>query len=425
MHLASVREAFGLNENDRVLQFSNLTFDPSLEQMFVPWSVGASVIFRGNDLWSPDAFWKFVDDYRLSVVNLPPAYFKQCHAALGANSPRGASLRLIIVGGDVFPAETLGFWNKQHTRVLNAYGPTECVVTATVYDATFTDPSTHRVPIGRPIPGMKAYILDARGRRTPIGIPGELHLGGPMLADGYLGDPGVTSQKFVADPFSDVPGATMYRTGDRARWNSDGYIEFLGRTDRQIKIHGFRIEIGEIESALNSCPNVSESFVRPFCDSNGDVYLVAWAAGHGLPLPTPGELQRLLRKKLPSYMLPRHIIALERLPLNASGKIDSSALTAPEALRPQDCEYAAPRTEVERKLVEIWSKILNVEEIGIHDNFFDLGGGSLTSLRIVAEISNAGLTANGGPVTPEMLFEFVTIAELAAIIVRRQAVGAP
>lgn len=423
-HVVSVREAFGLNENDRVLQFSNLTFDPSLEQLLAPWSLGATVVIRGNELWAPDAFWDFVDDHRLSMVNLPPAYFKQCHEALSPDSRQGGSLRLVIVGGDVFPIETLTHWKERNVRVLNAYGPTEAVITASVYDATHHDPSVLRVPIGRPIPGMKAYVLDDRGRHAPIGIPGELYLGGTMLADGYLNDEELTAKKFVADPFSNVPGAKMYRTGDRARWSAEGNIEFLGRTDRQIKIHGFRVETGEIENALRSCPNVREAFVRPFADSNGDTYLVAWLAGNGSQLPSSDDLRRLLRKKLPSYMVPRQIVSLDRLPVNAAGKIDVSALPEPAAMRPQTCDYVAPRTENERILVEVWSNVLNVERIGIHDSFFDLGGGSLTSLRIVAQATDAGLTVNGQPIRPEMLFEYSTVGELAALVDARTAVGA-
>lgn len=424
-HVTSIREVFGLVPGDRMLQFSNLTFDPSLEQMFAPWSIGATVVFRGDELWAPNEFWQVVRRHELTVVNVPPAYFKQCSNAIGPNDDT-ASLRLLIIGGDLFPAETLGTWKDRGVRILNAYGPTEAVVTATVYDATDHDPSRSRVPIGRPKPGLVAHVLDQRGRHTPIGIPGELCLGGSMLADGYLGDAELTSSKFVPappsdgspgdGPFSEHSGARMYRTGDLARWTPDGNLEFLGRRDRQIKIHGFRVETGEIESVLNRFPCVTESFVQTRNDSHGDTYLVAWFAFSGDEEPEREELGAMLRSRLPSYMVPRHFVAVEQLPTDTSGKVDAKALPDPPTTRPANRDYVPPRNDKEQLWADIWSNVLDVDSVGIHDDFFDLGGGSLTSLRIVAEADDAGLNRDGNPLKPELLFEYPTVSEIAAFL---------
>ncbi len=414
-HIASIRTAFGLVATDRMLQFSNLTFDPSLEQMFGPWSLGGTVVLRGNSLWTPEEFWQVVQRQQITVANLPPAYYKQVTDAIDRVEP-AESLRLMIVGGDVFPVETLTAWQGLNVRLLNAYGPTEAVVTATVFDVAEFDGRSSRLPIGRPKPGLRAYVLDDYGQHAPLGFAGELFLGGTMLAEGYLHDSGLTAEKFVTDPFVKLPGARMYRTGDRARWTVDGQLEFLGRHDRQIKIHGQRIETGEIEQALDACPGVRASFVQARKDAAGDAFLVAYVVADEDLQQDPRRVREFLCSRLPVSMVPRQFVALPELPINAAGKIDVRALPEPPEIRPAHVKYAPPRTETEKLLVDIWASVLKVESVGVHDNFFDLGGGSLTSLQIIARAREAGLDVNGKPLAPELLFEFPSVGELAAYL---------
>jgi len=413
-HVLSIRKVFGLVAKDRMLQFSNTTFDPSLEQMLVPWSVGASVFLRGDTLWSPEEFWQVVERERLTAINLPPAYFRHCTESLQMHPQAARSLRLVIVGGDVFPMEALPVWQSLGVRILNAYGPTEAVITATVHELSQQASERARVPIGRPKPGMAAYVLDRFGREVPIGVPGELYLAGSMLADGYLHQPEMNRERFRADPWSSAPNGRMYRTGDYVRWTHDGELEFLGRCDRQVKIHGYRVEIGEIETRLDGFPEVRESHVELRHDSYGDEFLVAWLGVAEHAELDIEQLRSLMRDQLPGYMVPRHFVTLERLPLNGSGKVDVRALPKPKMRRAASHKYVAPTSSIEKTLVEIWSRVLEVEQVGTHDNFFDLGGSSLSSLRIVAMLNETGLKLEGEHIRPELLFEYPTVAELAA-----------
>jgi amino acid adenylation domain-containing protein len=410
-HVSSMRAVYEMTAQDRVLQFSQSTFDPSLEQMLVPWSVGASTWMRGEELWAPVEFWERVRTRKLTVINVPPAYFR--HLTEAFTPPAPPCLRLVIVGGDVFPSETLSTWRNTGVRLLNAYGPTEAVITATTHDVTNAEWSFQRVPIGRTKPGMSAYVLDECGRVAPLGVPGELFLGGPQLASGYLRDPQLTADRFVPDPRGSEPGARMYRTGDCARWNPQGELEFLGRHDRQIKIHGFRVELGEVECALNSHPGVRESFVATRKDNVGETYLVAWLGVTDISRLTIDDVRTHLRERVPGYMVPRQFALLPQLPWNSSGKIDTQALPDLQLESSPEHRYVAPRTELERTLTQVWSQVLEVERVGTDDNFFDLGGSSLSSLRIIALLQESGLELAGEAIKPELLFEYPTVGQLA------------
>lgn len=419
-YLVTISQTFGLTPSDRVLQFNNLTFDPSLHQLFAPWSVGAATVLRGDELWSPEEFWRAVGQHAISVVDVPPAYIKHCTDVLDENTAAAKSIRLVVVGGDLFPAEMLGAWKGRDVRVINIYGPTEGVIAATVYDVEQRNAPTSRIPIGRPIPGQRAYVLDDRGRLVPIGTPGELYLGGPMLAAGYLNAPEVTANRFVLDPFSEADDARMYRTGDRARWTADGNLEFLGRLDRQIKIHGLRVELSEIESVLNTNPAIHQSIVQPQSDPRGEtIHLVAWVVSTGNQEIGEDELRAFLRTRLPGHMVPRQFVVLDRLPINASGKVDTKKLTAPRRERPANRVYAPPLNEKQRSLAEIWQKELGLPAVGIHDNFFELGGGSLTSLRIMAQARESGLEIDQEVLKPELIFEYPTVSELVTFLETR------
>jgi hypothetical protein len=244
---------------------------------------------------------------------------------------------------------------------------------------------------------------------VPVGVPGELYLGGPGVALGYLNRPGLTAQRFVPDPFSPVPGAAMYRSGDRVRWRADGQLEFLGRRDHQVKLRGYRIEPGEIEAVLRQQPGVGDAVVVVRRGPTGEERLLAYVQAVPGMSPQPADLQVELRSTLPAYMLPAAVVVLEKFPLNLSGKIDRAALPDPAAQagwvrRP----YTAPRNETERLLAGVWARILRQERVGIHDNFYDLGGASVQVLEVVSLAGEMGLQ-----LAPETVFRYQTVAELA------------
>ncbi|MFG0287508.1 MAG: amino acid adenylation domain-containing protein [Rhodopirellula sp. JB044] len=424
-HIVSISSVYELTEDDRVLQFSNLTFDPSLEQMFSAWRAGAMVVARGNALWSPETLWENVSQHGLTVINLPPAYFQHCGGLIDQDHDL-SSLRLMILGGDVFPSESVSAWQSRGVRILNAYGPTEAVVTATTYEVSPGQHARSATPIGRPRPGSRAYVLDDEGRLCPLGAVGRLFLAGPMLADGYWRDRQLTENAFCRDPFVDaeVP-SLMYDTGDRARWNPDGQLEFLGRIDQQIKVDGIRADTSEVESAINAMPEVMRCCVRLNTDEgaqSSQSELIAWIqpTDNTLREDNTSEVGKYqnnilahLRTVLPRYMVPRRIVVMESLPLTASGKIAHRMLPRPaKSERRTTCEYVEPQNEWQTTLASIWEEELGVPKVGINDNFFDLGGASLTSLRIITRANDAGLTRNNGPMKPEVLFEYQTISEL-------------
>jgi aryl carrier-like protein len=289
-------------------------------------------------------------------------------------------------------------------RLSNHYGPTEAHV-ATVHDLP-ANPSDWSLlpPIGRPVPNVRMYVLDRAFGPTPIGVPGELYIGGAQVARGYLGRPALTAARFVPDPFAPTPGARLYATGDRARWRSDGELEFLGRADKQLKIRGFRVEPGEIEAALREREDVRECAVVDREDVPGDRRLVAYVAGQA----RPDELRAHLRRTLPEHMVPSAFVFLDRLPLTPSGKLDRRALPAPELTAAEEL-YVAPRTPLEEELAAVWAEVLRVERVGRDHGFFQLGGHSLLLLRLQSRIRER----MGRQVSVVDLFRFPTVAALS------------
>jgi amino acid adenylation domain-containing protein len=288
------------------------------------------------------------------------------------------SLRRVIVAGEVCPGELVGrhFETLPRTLLLNEYGPTEGTVWSTVHQCTPED-SAARVPIGRPVAGVRIYVLDASGQLAPHGIVGELYIGGAQLARGYLSRPAQTAARFVPDPFSGEAGARLYRTGDLARLRPDGRLEFLGRADQQVKIRGYRIEPGEIEATLVSHERVREALVVVREDGAAGPRLVGYVVPSAAP-PTAGELRAFLKERLPEYMTPSVFVMLEELPRTTSGKPDRRRLPAPDASRPTlDVVYVAPQTKLEQSIAAVWREVLGLEKVGVRDNFFDLGGHSL------------------------------------------------
>ncbi|HEU4558603.1 MAG TPA: thioesterase domain-containing protein, partial [Longimicrobium sp.] len=314
---------------------------------------------------------------------------------------------LLAIGGEAVEPAALEAWFRcggHRPPLLNTYGPTETTVNATLREIA-DDPATWR-SIGRPVANTRAYVLDARGQPVPVGVAGELHVGGGQVARGYLGRPGLTAERFVPDPFGGDAGARLYRTGDRVRWRADGTLEFLGRTDFQVKIRGFRIEPGEIEARLCEHPAVRQAVVLAREDAPGEKRLVAYVVGDA----EAGALKAHLDASLPPYMVPAAYVRLEALPLTGSGKLDRRALPALDAAAYARSSHEPPRTMTEQVLAEIWSELLGVERVGRRDHFFDLGGHSLLAARLVTRVRQALNPA----ATVGEVFAHPTLHELAA-----------
>ncbi|MFP4438854.1 MAG: amino acid adenylation domain-containing protein [Chloroflexaceae bacterium] len=411
-HNCAVAQAFALTPADRVLQFATINFDTAVEEIFPTWISGATLVLR-PDGPAPDMveLLRLVEDERLTVLNLPTAYWHTWTIELARSGVQlPAALRLVIVGGEAALAEHLTTWQRlaPGTRWLNTYGPTETTVIAGLYEP---DTNTHLasgqpVPIGRPIANTSLYILDHTMQPVPVGVPGELYIGGAGVARGYLNRPDLTAERFVANPFA---AGRLYRTGDLARYLPDGNVEFLGRTDHQVKIRGFRIELGEIETALREHPAVREAVVVDGAAPAGGRRLLAYLTAAGEQTPASSDLRQHLRARLPDYMVPAAFTTLAVIPLTPNGKIDRRALPAPDDAPADEQDVTAPRTSVEQLLCGIWTEVLGITAVGIHSNFFDLGGHSLLAAQIIARVQEVFQIE----LPVRTLFEGPTIAELA------------
>jgi amino acid adenylation domain-containing protein len=428
-HCRDVIDLYELWPGDRVLQFASPCFDASLEQVLPTLMCGARLVLRGRDVASGEAFHGFVARHGLTVVNVPPAYWGEwARAAAGAEGAApNRQLRLVIIGGDVMPSETLALWQRTPmagARLLNAYGPTETTITAAVHDvaprAGGREPST-TIPIGRPVGARTFHVLGSRGEVLPVGIPGELHIGGEHVARGYLDRPELTAQKFVADPFDRRPGARLYRTGDLVRWLPDGSLEFLGRLDDQVKIRGYRVEIQEVEAALQRHPAVREAAVVAHAVARGgppEKCLVAYVAARGEDEVDAAELRRFLGERLPDFMVPSAFVAMSALPRSAGGKVDRRALPLPGAGEPH-APYVEPRGPVEAQIARIFGEVLQVDCVGIRDDFFALGGHSLLATRVVSRLREAF----GVDLPLRRVFENPTVEGLALAVAALLAAG--
>jgi amino acid adenylation domain-containing protein len=323
-------------------------------------------------------------------------------------------LRQLLAGGDVLsvPHVSKALSELKNTRLINGYGPTESTTFACCHTIT-RDALDAAIPIGKPIANTTVYILDASFQTVPIGVSGELFIGGDGLARGYWRREKLTAEKFIKDPFSTEPGARLYKTGDLARWRSDGVIEFLGRTDRQIKLRGYRVEPGEIENALKRQPNVADSVAIVREDTSGDKRLVAYVVRQQDALVEfeQSALIAALKKSLPDYLVPSAIVALPALPRTSNGKLDRNALTAPDSITPT-ASFVAPQTPLEEKIAVIWTDVLGMERVGKTDNFFDLGGHSLLGLRLVNQLREA----LGEQLALAIVFEAPTVARMADLL---------
>ena len=414
---ADSRLAYALAPGDRLLQFVAVNFDAAVEEIYPTLTSGATLVLRDDAmLLSAASFLARCRDLGLSVLDLPTAHWRQLALAVFAGEPLPAALRLVILGGESAPADVVREWLARcgRVRLVNTYGPTEATVVATRAELVAGD-GWHEPPLGRPLAGVTAYVLNRELLPQPIGGFGELFLGGAGIARGYLGAAAATAERFLPDPWSGDPGARLYRTGDLVRLLGDGRLEFRGRVDQQVKIRGYRVEPVEVQAAIERHPEVRECAVVARSEgAGGPLQLIAYLVpAAGAAPPSTAALRRYLRGSLPDFMLPAQVVALDRLPLTARGKLDVRALPAPAGMRGDlAAGYLAPRDAVEELLAGIWCELLGLDRVGVEDNFFDLGGHSLLATQVAARAREA----LGVELPLISLFEAPTIAALAALV---------
>jgi len=393
--------AFDVGPGDRVLQFSSPSYDASVFEVIMALGSGAMLCLGSRESLMPGAdLIRFLRDAEVSIVTLPPS------ALASLPFTHLPKLRTITVAGEACSQDLVSRWGKGR-RFFNLYGPTETTIWATTCECW----GDEKPPIGRPIGNVRVYLLDRNWQPAPVGAPGELCIGGVGIGRGYLNRPALTAERFIPDQFSRQPGARLYRTGDRARYLADGRIDFLGRIDHQVKIRGFRIELGEIEAVLNQHPGVQKTVVLARQDRHKR--LVAYVVMGRKPGPSVTALRRFLEEKLPSYMIPSTFVVLDDLPVTSSGKVDRLALPELEGTRPNiETAFAQPQTGVQRVVADIWQEALGVDRVGIHDNFFDLGGHSL----LIVQVSEKLRKELGRDVSVIDLFKHPTVGEIAQLL---------
>ncbi len=397
------------------------------------------MVLRGNSMLdSISSFLKKCREWEITVLDLPTAYWRELMARLSTEKAEfPPSVRLTIIGGETALSTSLNQWQKsvsEKVRLVNTYGPTETTIVATWCDtlpsssssslpsapsapsAVKNSPKT--LPIGRPIPNARTYVLDANLQPVPIGVPGELYIGGAGVARGYINRSELNREKFIPDPFSSKQGDRLYKTGDLVRYLPDGNLEFLDRTDRQVKIRGFRIELGEIESALSQHPDVQEAVILAREEDSGGKRLIAYLVlNSALSIGNSALIKNLrsfLREQLPDYMVPASFVCLESMPLTPNGKVDFKALPAPET-NSSEADFIAPETLEEQVLADIWAEVLGLKQVGINDNFFELGGHSLLATQLIAKVRDRFQVE----LSLRCLFQSPTVASLAAMRSRK------
>jgi amino acid adenylation domain-containing protein len=413
-----MQEQFGLMAADKVLQKTPYSFDVSVWEFFWPLMVGAELVVAEPGGHRDTAYLtRTIIDAGITTIHFVPSMLQ-----LFLEDPQASactSLRYVVCSGEALPKamQDRCFERVPHVELVNLYGPTEAAVDVSVWvcDRESTLPF---VPIGRPIANTQLHILDGSLQQIPVGAVGDLYIGGVQVGLGYLNRPELTAERFIADPFR--PGGRLYKTGDLARFLPDGNIEFLGRSDFQVKIRGFRIELGEIESALEAIDGVRGAVVVAHERSAGDLELVAYVAHPAGPGLAVDGLRSSLAERLPEYMVPTTIIPLERFPLNPNGKVDRKELPAPIRVRPElDSPFTPARTALERNLAERWRVLLDLDRVGTHDRFFELGGTSLGAARFVNQLQ----TEMGESILVITLFGAPTVAEYAALLERQFPAG--
>jgi len=404
------QRTFAVTPADRASQLAGVGFDAAVWELWPYLTAGASVHLAEEAIRTePEALRDWLLSRRITISFIPTVMAERIMAL---DWPAEAPLRVVLTGADTlhhYPSAKLPFF------LVNNYGPTECTVVATSSPILPDERPSHRPPIGRPIANTEVYILDEHLKPVPKGTPGELHIGGVGLARGYLNRPELTAEKFIPNPFSREPGARLYKTGDLARYLPDGQIAFLARMDEQVKIRGYRIEPNEIVSGLNQHPSVLESAVVAREIGSGDKQLIAYFVTASQAQPSYADLRDFLGARLPAYMVPSTFVQVDRLPLTPHGKIDRAALPEPTAENTLKNEaFEAPRSPVEERLAGILTTLLGVEQVGLDDNFFQMGGHSLLGAQVIARVRDGF----GVELSLRILFDHPTVREMSAEIER-------
>ncbi|AXB47648.1 non-ribosomal peptide synthetase [Amycolatopsis albispora] len=404
--VVDINRRFEVTHEDRVLGLASLSFDLSVYDIFGPLAVGAALVLPAPDGVKDPSHWvELVDRHEVTVWDSVPMLLQLLVEAPEANAATLASLRVGLLSGDWIPVslpEKVWAFNPE-MKLYSGGGATEASIWSISYPITEVDPDWTSIPYGRPLSNQRFYVLNEAQQLCPIGVAGELCIGGIGVARGYWGDEERTSASFLPDPFSDDPRALLYRTGDLGRWRADGVIEFLGRVDHQVKIRGFRVELGEIDAALTAHPEVTDSVTVVHSGGSG-----RRLASYAVTGADPAELRGWVRDRLPEYMVPAGITVLDRLPLSSNGKVDRGAL--PEPMWQAADEFVEARSDQERVLAEIWADVLGVEEVGVLDNFFALGGDSILSIQMVSRAAQHGIH-----LTPAQVFREQTVARLVEV----------
>lgn len=390
LHCQAIRDRFGITNKDNVLQFSKMSVDITLEQIFSAFLAGASLHITSQRVWSDIEFFDYVRENSIHIADLPPVYVQMLLNSEHNQHDfwKNSSLRLVIMGGEVPPPGIIQHWAEHdyfaHCSLMNVYGPAETTITSTVYDICPQDADKSYIPVGRPVAGRKLFVVNDALQATPIGVVGELYFGGPCVSKGYLNNPTLTSDKFITSPLNQ--NERWYRTGDLFRYLPSGELVFAGRIDDQVKIRGFRIELGEVESHLTKHHLIDDAEVL-VNEVNGEKYLVAYLVTKQQNSTLKEKVKSYLKQSLPDYMIPSFFVFLSEFPMTLNGKLDKRALLAIELN--QDPElYVAPQTQLEKTLVEIWSSVLNVDPaaLSVQADFFELGGNSIKALKLLSRL---------------------------------------
>ena len=407
------QRAVKLSSTDRTTQLAGVAFDAAVMELWPYLTAGASIHMPNEETRSsPEALrdWLIANEITISFMPTPLA-----ETVMTLEWPRQTALRLLLTGGDKlhsYPSASLPF------ALIDHYGPSEATVVATAAEMAPGGPTEVSPSIGKAIGNTQIYLLSDAGEVAPLGVVGELYIGGVSLARGYLKRPGMTAAVFVPDPFGSSGGGRLYRTGDLARYREDGSLEFIGRRDHQVKIRGFRIELGEVEASLRRHELVREAVVLVVESARAEKYLVGYVVSAEDRKVTPDELRRELRERLPEHMVPPVLVMLDELPLTANGKVDRRALAELDVASPRaQAEFVAPGTVVEKQLADIWCEVLGLERVGIHDDFFELGGHSLLATQVMARVRKTF----GVEAPLRSLFQSATLSNLARIIEQSKA----
>lgn len=413
-YLKGVQDRIGFVSDAHFATVSTIAADLGNTMIFPALCGGGCLhVIDESTLFDPAAMVRYFETHPIDYLKIVPSHLRAL--LKGGDGQKILPRRALVLGGEASHADWVAELQRMAPacQIFNHYGPTETTVGVMAYPVSEAASigESGCIPLGRPLNGVTAYVLDASGQLLPMGVPGELYIGGHSVARGYWNRSELTSTRFLPDPFSTVPGSRMYRTGDLVRRLEEGRYEFLGRVDHQVKVRGFRVELGEIESQLTQHPQLREAVVTVLEDSTGDKRLVAYVVGRGAAVPPTAELRAWLSKRLPEYMVPAVFVSMEALPLNANGKVDRRQLPLPSTATPKSTRAPdEPLTDLQQQLRGIWREVLKLESIGLNDNFFELGGDSILAIQIVARAQRAGIS-----VTPLQMLHHPTLESLASV----------